>query len=311
MEIIEFPGYTEEDKLDIAREFLIPKQLEAHGLSDSGVRFTTEALQTIVRDYTYEAGVRNFEREIANVCRKISRLIAEEKRYPRRLTSETVIKYLGPPEHLPMRANQEDSIGVATGMAWTAGGGDILTIEVTVLPGKGTMMLTGQLGDVMQESAQAAMSYLRSRADDFDIQAEEFENCDVHIHLPEGAVPKEGPSAGITLAAALISAFTERKVRSDIAMTGEITLHGKILPVGGVKEKVLAARRAKITQIILPDMNRRDLVDIPPRALRGLNLIFVDNMQQVIDSVLVELDPDRVRRSRVPTGTDTEDDSDG
>lgn len=296
LEVIDFPGYTEEDKYDIARRFLIPKQLEAHGLEQTGIKFETGGLQTLIRDYTYEAGVRNLNREIANVCRKIARLVAEGKPHPKRLTSELTVKFLGPPEYISLRANEVDSVGVATGLAWTSGGGDILTIEVSVLPGKGTLMLTGQLGEVMQESAQTAMSYMRSRAADLDVPSDDFENYDVHVHLPEGAVPKDGPSAGVTLACAIISAFTERKIRSDYAMTGEITLRGKILAVGGIKEKVLAARRAKIMNILLPAHNRKDLVDITPRALRGLNINFVENMQQVMDLIL--LDPPAEGRQR-------------
>lgn len=296
LEVIDFPGYTEEDKYDIARRFLIPKQLEAHGLEQTGIKFETGGLQTLIRDYTYEAGVRNLNREIANVCRKIARLVAEDKPHPKRLTSELIVKFLGPPEYISLRANEVDSVGVATGLAWTSGGGDILTIEVSVLPGKGTLMLTGQLGEVMQESAQTAMSYMRSRSADLDVPSDDFENYDVHVHLPEGAVPKDGPSAGVTLACAIISAFTERKVRSDYAMTGEITLRGKILAVGGIKEKVLAARRAKIMNILLPAQNRKDLVDITPRALRGLNINFVENMQQVMDLIL--LDPPAESRQR-------------
>ncbi|MBC7814928.1 MAG: hypothetical protein H7175_27470, partial [Burkholderiales bacterium] len=184
--------------------------------------------------------------------------------------------------------NDEDAVGLATGLAWTSNGGDVLTIEVSILPGKGTLMMTGQLGEVMQESAQTALSYMRARAADFDVPADDFENFDVHVHLPEGAVPKDGPSAGITLALAIISSFTERKIRADYAMTGEITLRGKVLPVGGIKEKVLAARRARIKNVIMPKINRKDLVDIPRRALRDLHIEFVDNMQEVIDLVLLE-----------------------
>jgi len=288
MEVVEFPGYTEEDKLEIARQFLIPKQLEAHGIAERSIRFTTDALLTIIREYTYEAGVRNLNREIGAVCRKLARLTAEGKKHPRRVGTNHAQNYLGPPQYIAMRVNDVDSIGVATGLAWTSGGGDVLTIEVSILPGKGSLMLTGQLGEVMQESAQTALSYLRSRAKDLDIPHDDFDNYDAHIHLPEGAVPKDGPSAGITLATALISAFTERKVRSDWAMTGEITLRGKVLPVGGIKEKVLAARRSKVKNILLPEQNRKDLSEIPPKALRDMNICFVDDMQQVMETVLLE-----------------------
>lgn len=296
LEIIEFPGYTEEEKLEIARKFLIPRQLEAHGLNEVGLRLETNTLQTLVREYTYEAGVRNFDREIANVYRKVARLVVEEKPFPKRVTPESLVKYLGPPYFTELRANDEDDIGVATGMAWTAGGGDVLTIEVSILPGKGALMMTGQLGEVMQESAQAAMSYMRSRASNLDVPHEDFENYDVHVHLPEGAIPKDGPSAGITLAAAIISAFTERKVRSSFAMTGEITLRGKVIPVGGIKEKILAARRSQIRNIILPSQNKNDLIDIPKSALKSLQIHFVDNMQQVIELVLLDPPPEGRRR---------------
>jgi ATP-dependent Lon protease len=296
METIEFSGYTDEEKLAIARRFLIPKQLEAHGLQKSSLQFDTLALQTMIRQYTYEAGVRNLERTIANVFRKIARLIAEDKPYTKRITSKRMIELLGPPDFIPMRANDVDSIGVATGLAWTSNGGDTLTIEVSVLPGKGALLMTGQLGEVMQESAQTALSYMRARASDFDVPHDDFENFDVHVHLPEGAVPKDGPSAGVTLAIAIISAFTERKIRSDFAMSGEITLRGKVLPVGAVKEKVLAARRARIKNVILCKHNKKDLVDVPEEALRDLNLTFVDDMQQVIDRVLLPPSPEGRKR---------------
>ncbi len=295
LEIIEFTGYTEEEKIAISRRFLIPNQLEAHGLSRSGIRFEPSALQTIIREYTYEGGVRNLDREIANVCRKIARLVAEGKPYPKRIGSRKLLDFLGPPLYTNRRVHKQDTVGLATGLVWTYDGGDIALIEVSVLPGKGSLLMTGQLGDVMQESAQAALSYMRSRAGDFDVPSDDFENYDVHIHLPEGAVPKEGPSAGITLATAIISAFTERKVRSAFAMTGEITLRGKVLAVGGVKEKVLAARRAGIREVILPSENKKDLVDVPQEALDDLNIHFVDDMQQVIDQVLLPPPPERQR----------------
>jgi len=308
LEVIEFPGYTEEEKIAIARQFLLPRQLEAHGLTEHGVRFAHQALVKLIREYTYEAGVRNLNRELANVCRKVARLVAEGKRYPHDITPAHIERFLGPPQYLDTRINTEDAVGLATGLAWTPFGGDILTIEVSVLPGKGNLLMTGQLGDVMQESAQAAMSYMRSRADDLDVPHDDFENFDVHVHLPEGAVPKEGPSAGITLAAAIISAFTERPVRSDYAMTGEITLRGKILPVGGIKEKVLAARRARIPNVILPKGNEKDLIDVPKDALHDLKIILVDNMQQVIDLVL--LDPPEGGRKRDLLRQESEKDKD-
>jgi ATP-dependent Lon protease len=305
LEVIEFPGYIEEEKITIANQFLIPKQLEAHGLADCHVRFEAAALQTIIRDYTYEAGVRNLNREIAKVCRKIARLVAEKKRYPHTVTSNTVERYLGPPQFIGTRTLDEPTVGISTGLVWTYGGGDITIFEVSLLPGKGNLTMTGSLGEIMQESAQTALSYVRSCADDLDIPSEDFENYDVHVHVPEGAVPKEGPSAGITLATALISAFTERPVRHDFGMTGEITLRGKILPVGGVREKVMAARRSRLNNVILPAHNEKDLVELPKRALRDLNLHFVDSMEQVIDLVLLDPPPEgRQREAQRPDETD-------
>ena len=298
LEVIEFPGYPEEEKLTIANQFLIPNQLHDHGLAEFGLKFERSALQTMIREYTYEAGVRNLNREIANVCRKVARRVAEEKKHPKRLTSAAVQKMLGPPQYLANRVNTEDSIGLATGLAWTLGGGDTLTIEVSVLPGKGNLMLTGQLGDVMQESAQAAMSYMRARAGDLGVPSDDFDNFDVHVHLPEGAVPKDGPSAGITLAAAIMSAFTECKIRSDFAMTGEITLRGLVLPVGGIKEKVLAAHRAQVKHVILPAQNKKDLEEVPPHTLRGIKVHFVEDMQQVMDMVLLEPPPEGRQRDK-------------
>ncbi len=296
LEVIEFPSYLEEEKIAIAQQFLIPRQLESHGLDEADIRFSITALQAIIREYTYEAGVRNLKREIANICRKVARLVAEEKRYPHEISPKHVTRYLGPPYYIGTRTLEEDAVGVATGLVWTYGGGDITIIEVSLLPGKGSLTMTGSLGDVMQESAQAALSYVRSRAEDYDIPNDDFENYDVHVHVPEGAVPKEGPSAGITLATAIMSAFVESPIRSDFAMTGEITLRGKVLPVGGVKEKVMAARRARIKNIILPQHNEKDLVEIPRRALRDLNIYFVDNMQQVLDHVLLPPPPEGRRR---------------
>ncbi|MDZ4764434.1 MAG: endopeptidase La [Chloroflexota bacterium] len=295
LEVIEFTGYTEEEKIAIARQFLIPKQLEAHGLIEIAPNFHENALKTLIREYTYEAGVRNLNREIANVLRKIARQIAESKRPNKQITSPVVEKFLGPPLYDDIRANDTDDIGVATGLAWTPFGGDILTIEVSITPGKGALTMTGSLGDVMQESAQTAMSYMRAQAETLKVPHDDFEMFDVHVHLPEGAVPKDGPSAGITLAVAIISAFTERRVRHDLAMTGEITLRGKILPVGGVKEKILAARRARIKTVLLPRQNVKDLIEIPKDALKDLEIILVDSMQTVLDAALID-PPQRERR---------------
>ncbi|MBN1201198.1 MAG: endopeptidase La [Anaerolineae bacterium] len=287
MEVIEFPGYIEEEKLSIARQFLIPRQLEQHGLSDQRIRFDDNAIRTICREYTYEAGVRNLEREIAKVCRKLARRVAEEKSILKRVTPQSLDKYLGPPQFIPPLAEEEDEIGVATGLAWTEAGGDIMAIEVSLMPGKGALTLTGQLGDVMQESAQAALSYTRSRARQLNIAPDEFDQLDIHVHLPEGAIPKDGPSAGITLATALISALTQRKVRRTVAMTGEITLRGRVLPVGGVREKILTAHRNGIATVLLPRRNGKDLQEIPKRTLRDMNIVFVAHMDEVLEQALL------------------------
>lgn len=297
MEVIEFPGYLEEEKLGIAEHFLIPRQLEQHGLTQSGLRIEDTALKMIIRQYTYEAGVRNLEREIANICRKTARRVAEKKRYVRRITTEKVVELLGPPRLSEEMLHEEDEIGVATGVAWTAAGGDILFIEVTIMPGKGSLTLTGQMGDVMQESAQAALSYTRSQAEVLSIRDDIFENCDTHIHIPEGAVPKDGPSAGVPMATALISAFTDRPIRRDVGMTGEITLRGRILPVGGIREKALAARRAGIKTFILPAKNESDLEQIPKRLRQDLEFVLVERMQQVLD-IALQPQPQKAQKRR-------------
>ena len=288
LEVIEFKGYSEEEKIEIARRFLIPKQLEANGIADARIRFSTPALQHIIRHYTYESGVRNFEREIARMCRRIARKVASERGFPRRITPAIIEKHLGPPQMLDSRVNRSDAIGIVSGLVWTPNGGDIQTVEVSLVPGKGNLMLTGQLGDVLQESAHIALSYLRARANKFGLPADDFDNYDLHIHMPEGAVPKDGPSAGITLATALISAFTERPANANFAMTGEITLRGHILPVGGVVEKILAARRRGIPRMILPKDNQKDLHDLPRAAQRDVSITFVEDMSEVLDLVLLE-----------------------
>lgn len=308
LEVIEFPGYIEEDKLAIAQNFLIEKQLAAHGLRDSGIKFETATLQTIIREYTYEAGVRNMTRRVAQILRKMARLSAEGKPYPKRIKPSQLDKLIGPPDYTVMRANDVDQIGVVNGLAWTRDGGAIDTVEVSLLPGKGSITLTGQLGDVLQESAQIALSYARRCADDLDIPHDDFENYDLHVHMPEGAVPKDGPSGGVQLASAILSVFTERKVRSSYAMTGEITLLGKILPVGGIREKVMAARRARVLNIILPEENRRDLIDLPKRTIKDLNIMFVNDMQQVIDVVLLDPPEERQRDANQQENQDNNDD---
>ncbi|MBC7249876.1 MAG: endopeptidase La [Anaerolineae bacterium] len=289
MEVIDFPGYVEEEKLHIARRFLIPRQLEEHGLSETQLRFSTAALKSIIREYTYEAGVRNLEREIARICRKVARRVAEGKRALRQVTKQSLTKLLGPPVYTFGVAQREDEVGVATGVAWTSAGGDLMPVEVTLMEGKGSLLLTGQLGEVMQESAQAALSYARSHAKELGIKGDkkDFDRMDIHIHIPEGAIPKDGPSAGITIATALISALTGRPVRRDVAMTGEITLRGKVLPIGGFKEKVLAAHRAGLRAVLVPKDNEKDVVELPKKTRRDLKLIFVERMDEVLAESLL------------------------
>jgi ATP-dependent Lon protease len=295
MEVIEFPGYIEEEKLAIARQFLIPRQLSENGLDspDRRLSFSEKALRTMIRDYTYEAGVRNLEREIANVCRKVARRVAEGKSSPRHVTVQSLTKYLGPPRFLRDEEDRTDEVGLAIGIAWTEAGGDILPVEVSLMEGKGSLMLTGQLGEIMQESAQAAISYARSHANELDIADVDFDKLDIHIHVPEGAVPKDGPSAGITMATALISALIDRPVHRDVAMTGEITLRGRVLPIGGLKEKVLAAHRAGLKTVLLPKQNQKDMVEIPKKIRRDLKFIFVDRMDEVLPvALLPEIGPE-------------------
>lgn len=284
MEVIEFPGYMEDEKMQIARRFLIPRQIQQNGLQL--LSFSAGTICSMIREYTHEAGVRNLDREIANICRKVARRIAEGKPAPRSIGKRSLAKYLGPAHYSFQSAEESDQVGVATGLAWTIAGGDTLTVEVTIMPGKGSLTLTGKLGDVMQESAQAALSYARSRADALGFGDVDFERIDVHIHVPEGAVPKDGPSAGITIATALISALTGRAVHHDVALTGEITLRGRVLPIGGLREKVLAAHRAGLKTMLLPNRNRRDMTEVPNRLRKRLNFVFVDSMDQVLPIAL-------------------------
>lgn len=304
MEVIEFPGYTEEEKIGIAQKFLIPRQIKEHGLKAEQLHLLRDTLRGIVREYTYEAGVRNLEREIATVCRKTARRIAEGKRHTRRIKPGHLSRYLGPPRYTFGRLEESDQVGVATGVAWTEAGGDLLPIEVSLMEGKGSVTLTGQLGDVMQESAQAALSYTRSRAQDLGVDPSTFEKLDIHIHVPEGAVPKDGPSAGITVATALISALTGRPVRREVAMTGEITLRGRVLPVGGLREKVLTAHRAGITEVLLPQRNQEDLVEIPKRVRRELNLVLIHSMDEVLERALQPARQDSRHASGQESGAD-------
>ncbi len=290
MEIISLSGYTEEEKLEIAKRHLLPKQIEENGLEKNDIKFAKTALMQIISQYTQEAGLRQLEREIGKVCRKVARKKAEleDEFKPVMITTNNLKEFLRSPKIFLEEALKKDEIGIATGLAWTAVGGDILFIEAIKTKGKGKLQLTGQLGEVMQESAQAAFSYAKARATELGINEEDFENYDMHVHIPEGAIPKDGPSAGITLATAMVSSLSQRAIRKDLAMTGEITLRGNVLPVGGVKEKVLAARRAKIKAVILPAPNRRDLEDLPQEVLTDLTFIFVENVREVFREALRE-----------------------
>ncbi|XSG73441.1 endopeptidase La [Herpetosiphon llansteffanensis] len=287
MEIVELPGYIEEEKVQIARKFLIPKQIEANGLKQHPITISDEALRQIIRTYTWEAGVRNLEREIGGICRKIARRVAEKKRYPHRITPTMLTDFLGQPPFDYSRANDRDEIGVATGMVWSSNGGDVVAIETAIVDGKGTTTLTGQLGDVMQESAQAALSYARASSRRLGIDGKRFEKIDIHIHVPEGGVPKDGPSAGITLACSVISALTHRPLRRDVAMTGEITLRGRVLPIGGLRDKILGAFRAGITTMLIPKKNLRDLEEVPSNVRRQITVIAVEHMDEVLPIAFV------------------------
>ena len=288
MEIIQIPGYTEEEKFGIARRFLIPRQLEEHGITEKHFRITDPALKKIIAHYTREAGVRNLEREIANTMRKVARQVAEGKSKLHSVSPPVLPKYLGVPKYLPETEKERDQVGLATGLAWTETGGDILHVEAIVIKGKGQLTLTGHLGEVMKESAQAALSYVRSRADKLNISPDTFANSDIHIHVPAGAIPKDGPSAGITMATAIASSLSHSPIRHNLAMTGEVTLRGRILPVGGLKEKILAAKRATLNTIILPKRNQKDIEEIPKHLLEGVKLLFADTMDDVLLSAIVE-----------------------
>jgi ATP-dependent Lon protease len=289
MEVLQLAGYTELEKVEIAKRFLAPKAIEGNGLSPENIQFLDEAFQTIIQRYTREAGVRNLEREINSICRKVARkVVVEGKDFKQEIGAAQVTEYLGVPRFRPTLAEEKNEIGVATGLAWTEVGGEILVTEATLMPGKGRLTLTGKLGDVMQESAQAAMSYVRAKADEFGLPKNFNRTTDVHVHIPEGAIPKDGPSAGITLATALVSALSRVPVRKDVAMTGEITLRGKVLPIGGVKEKLLAAHRAGVTNIIVPRENEKDLADIPKNVLDALNVFMVETMDEVLKIALAE-----------------------
>jgi len=287
MEVINLAGYTSEEKLKIAKQFLLLRQFEENGITKNSLTLSDEALLRIISQYTKEAGVRNLEREIASVCRKVARKIAEDEKGPFQVSSLNLHKYLGAPKYLPEEELEVNEIGVATGLAWTSVGGEILHVEATTMKGKGNLTLTGHLGDVMKESAQAALSYTRSKAKELDLDPDFYEKLDLHIHVPAGAIPKDGPSAGVTMATSMISALTRIPVRKDIAMTGEITLRGRVLPIGGVKEKTLAALRAGIRTVIIPYQNQKDLDEIPQYIRRRVNFLFVKDMDEILKKALV------------------------
>jgi len=299
MEVIEFPGYIEEEKLEIANRYLVPRQLEENGLDGINLVFEADSIRKIIREYTYEAGVRNLEREIGRVFRKVARMKAESRKYPTTVTAESIEKFLGPQQVFQTEAELTDEVGVVTSLAWTENGGEIMPVEVAVLEGKGGLQMTGQMGDVMQESGQAALTYIKSRALQLNIDLDVFERMDIHVHMPEGGIPKDGPSAGITMATAVVSALTGRPVFRHVGMTGEITLRGRVLPIGGVREKVLAAHRAGLKTVILPEKNLKDLIDLPKTAKSELKIIPVKHMDEVLQIALspkAVIEPPRPRR---------------
>ena len=298
MEVLRIAGYTEQEKVEIAKRFLAPKAIEGTGLTQKNIEFHDDAFQAIIQRYTREAGVRNLEREISSICRKVARkVVSEGKGFMEIVTGDKVTEYLGVPRFRPSVAEEQNEVGIATGLAWTEVGGELLVSEVALMPGKGKLMLTGKLGDVMQESAQAALSYVRSKAEELNLAEDFHSKIDIHVHVPEGAIPKDGPSAGITMATTLVSALTKIPIRRDVAMTGEITLRGKVLPIGGVKEKVLAAHRAGLTNILLPRDNEKDLADIPKNVLDTLDIHLVSHMDDVLKVALAE-----PLAARIPAG---------
>ena len=288
MEIIRLPGYTEIEKLNIAKQFLIKKQIEQNGLSPENISFTDKAILTVIRTYTSEAGVRNLEREISSICRKVAKEVVKKgKATAISVKARSIQKYLGVPKYRYGRTEEKDCVGVTTGLAWTDVGGELLQTEAAIMPGKGNLVLTGKLGEVMQESAQAALSYIRSRARSLKLPDNFYEKIDVHVHVPEGAIPKDGPSAGITIATSIASALTSNPVNRDIAMTGEITLRGRILPIGGLKEKILAAHRGGVTKVLIPSENRKDVAEIPKKILKKVELGFVEHTDEVLKEALI------------------------
>jgi ATP-dependent Lon protease len=305
MEVIRIAGYTEPEKMNIALKFLVKKAMEANGLTADNIVFSEGALLTIIRQYTREAGVRNMEREIASICRKVAREIVTNGNEGRiKISSKTVQKYLGVPKYRHGETEGKDSIGLAVGLAWTEVGGELLAIEVSLMKGAGKMIMTGKLGDVMQESVQAALTYVRARAEQFGLNDNFYKDIDIHIHVPEGAIPKDGPSAGIAMATAIASAFLRRKVRGDLAMTGEITLRGRVLPIGGLKEKLLAAHRGNLKMVLIPKDNEKDLADVPANVVKALNIVFVEHMDDVLRVALLPGEgPEAIKIDVPPTET--------
>jgi ATP-dependent Lon protease len=303
MEVIRLAGYTEQEKLNIAKRFLVPKEMEANGLKKGSVVFTDGALLLIIRQYTREAGVRNLEREIASICRKVARkIVTDGEKKTIRISSKAVSTYLKVPMFRHGETEGKDQIGLTIGLAWTEVGGELLVIEVSIMQGTGKLTLTGKLGDVMQESAQAALTYVRARAKEFGLKEDFYKETDIHVHVPEGAIPKDGPSAGIAIATSIASAFVHRKVRGDLAMTGEITLRGRVMPIGGLKEKLLAAHRGNIRTVIIPKDNEKDLAEVPANVLKNLEVIFVDHVDEVINHALLPAEENQGEAGAVDHG---------
>jgi len=303
MEIIELPGYTEEEKLEIAKSFLLPRQLEAHGLPQERIQFSEQAILEIIRSYTREAGVRNLERSLASICRKIAKEVVRNPKTDRaiKVSQASIARYLGVPRYRHGQSEEKEQVGVTTGLAWTETGGSLLHVEAALMPGKGKLTITGKLGDVMQESVQAAMSYVRTRGSRFGLPWDFYQKVDIHVHVPEGAIPKDGPSAGITIATAIVSALLKIPVRHDVAMTGEITLRGRVLPIGGLKEKLLAARRGGIGRVLIPEENEKDLKEIPNKVTRALKINLVEHMDEVLKQALAMEDPETLFAGQGPT----------
>ncbi|MGH7197591.1 MAG: S16 family serine protease, partial [Candidatus Omnitrophota bacterium] len=312
MEIIRIAGYTEMEKLNIAKKYLVGKQIEGNGLNEQNLILTDNAILGLIRHYTKEAGVRSLDREIASICRKVAvEVVKTDKNTSIQVGSKSLHKYLGPVKFRYGKIEGEERVGVTTGLAWTELGGELLATEVTIMPGKGQLIITGQLGDVMKESAQAAMSYVRSRAVELGLDKDFYQKIDVHLHVPEGAIPKDGPSAGITMATSLVSALIRVPVVHDLAMTGEITLRGRVLPIGGLKEKILAAHRGGIKTVLIPEENEKDIEEIPSTILKSVNLVLVSHMDQVLKKALVLTDPDSLFKRGAETAVAPKDEAPG